>query len=252
MDSENKSCVQAQRKMIHLQVSGSYSKEDLENLLKNFQDTYAQSGVIATPSNVVASVIDATPDISGLILTPKVTAIEIAEAIVKVLQAYDRGNGDKPTQDYADLDKESRVEILNRIQTVLRFGGLPAGDGGLSPRDHLFIAVVSIFANKLMMPDTSKSIRVTRVAQKEGDQNEEIFFHDLKNGDLFSYDGHMFVANDNPYVNWVADPIPVISIDAEPYVDPAPVPEHLIKQSTPSEKEVQSVPRKVRNTQRKK
>jgi hypothetical protein len=237
----------AVRQMIHLQVSGEHSQEDLVSLLTQFQETLKDSGVIATPNNVVASVIQTTQDLTGMILTPKMTAIEIATVVVDVLNGFDVGQGNDASATFAELDDEAKLEILNRIQFVLRFGVLPPvlseGEEQNRKRDAIFEAVVRALGSKLTAPSAENLITVTRIAQKEGDEDFDISFKELVQGDVFKHGEGTYVAESNPYVNWIANPLPIITIDAKLYVAPDPVaPEDAKATGKPSKKKVQSKP----------
>jgi hypothetical protein len=234
------------RQMIHLQVSGEHSQEDLVSLLTQFQETLKDGGVIATPNNVVASVIQTTQDLTGMILTPKMTAIEIATVVVDVLNGFDVGQGNDASATFAELDDEAKLEILNRIQFVLRFGVLPPvlseGEEQNRKRDAIFEAVTRSLGSKLTAPNTENLITVIRVAQKAGDEDFQINFKELVQGDIFKHGDDTFLARSNPYVNWIAQPLPVVTIDAELYKAPEPVAPEELKTSTRSKKKVQLKP----------
>jgi hypothetical protein len=97
MENQENEVSATPRQMIHLKVAGEVSQEDLLTLITQFQETALQGGVIATPNNVVADVITTTSDVSGLILTPKMTAVEIAAVVVDVLQGFDIAQGNEPS-----------------------------------------------------------------------------------------------------------------------------------------------------------
>src|ERR1700756_2878216 len=89
------------RQIIHLQVAGDISQEDLVTLITKFQETALQGGVIATQNNVVANVIQTT-DLAGTILTPKMMALEIAVVVVEALRGFDRGQGNEPSPTFVE------------------------------------------------------------------------------------------------------------------------------------------------------
>jgi hypothetical protein len=234
------------RQMIHLQVSGEHSQEDLVSLLTQFQETLKDSGVIATPNNVVASVIQTTQDLTGMILTPKMTALEIAAVAVDVLNGLDSVTANETSPKFSELEQDAKFEILKRIQFILRFGSLPRPDVHSvadSTRDALFEAVVRALGSKLTAPSAENLITVTRIAQKEGDEDFDISFKELVQDDVFKHGEGTYIAESNPYVNWIANPLPIITIDAKLYVAPDPVaPEDAKATGKPSKKKVQSKP----------
>jgi hypothetical protein len=220
------------RQMIHLQVSGEHSQEDLVSLLTQFQETLKDGGVIATPNNVVASVIQTTQDLTGMILTPKMTALEIAAVAVDVLNGLDSVTANETSPKFSEF--------------ILRFGSLPRPDVHSvadSTRDALFEAVVRALGSKLTAPSAENLITVTRIAQKEGDEDFDISFKELVQDDVFKHGEGTYIAESNPYVNWIANPLPIITIDAKLYVAPDPVaPEDAKATGKPSKKKVQSKP----------
>lgn len=232
--------VAAPRQLIHLKVAGDYTQEDLANLITQFHQTALEGGVIATPNNVVAEVIQTT-DLAGLILTPKLTAVEIAAVAVDVLNGFD--NTTSPA--FAEFDHDAQLEILHRVQSILRFGSFTtvADDASSATRDSLFEAVVRSLGKKLTQPSVENLITVTRIAQKEGDEDFDVNFKELVAGDIFKHGEGTFVAESNPYINWIANPVPVVTIDAKVYQAPEPVaPEDIKATSKPSKKKVQSKP----------
>jgi hypothetical protein len=186
--------------------------------------------------------IQSDTELSGMILTPKMTALEIAAAAVDVLRAFDRSQGLDDTTAFADLEQRAQFEILSRLQFVLRFGALPPSEGTAEEhtRDALFVSVARSLGSKLTSPNVATLIDVIRVAQKEGDEDFQINFKDLVAGDIFKHGEGMFVARSNPYVNWIAQPLPIVTIDAEVYQAPAPIASEDAKASAPSKKKVQS------------
>jgi hypothetical protein len=60
------------------------------------------------------------------------------------------------------------------------------------------------------------------------------------------------VAQSDPYVNWIADPLPTITLDASGYEEAAPVAPEDVKVSASSENHVQSKPSKSKARNRKK
>lgn len=246
---------QKPRKMIHIQVAGEYTSEDLSKIVQHFMEASLDSkgGIVATPDNVTVNNIEIPEDLSGMILTPKMTAKEVASVVVSALQGYDVGVGNQPTAAFNDLEDDAKLEILSRIQFVLRFGGLPGDDGEkLSVRDSIFVAVVNSLRNKLASPDVKNVIEVTRIAQKEGDEDEVCSFLGIRQGDVFDYQGQRFVAQSDPFINWIADPLPVVNLSAEAYVEQEPVPADEVKASAPAKKQVQSKPSKAKVHHRKK
>jgi hypothetical protein len=244
---------QQQRQMIHLQVSGEFNQDDLVNLIKKFQETAVEGGVIATPSNVTANVITTAEDLSGLILTPKLSALEVAAIAVEALRGYEIGEGGNSSPTFAELEEAEKVEILNRIQFVLRFGVMPDIQNSHSVLDSIFVKVVRALGTKMMAPKTDDLIRVTRIGQKEGDEDFEIGFLELRQGDVFKHGDNTYVTESDPYVNWIANPLPIITIDAKVYEEPAPVaPEDVKATSAGSKKKVQSKPSKSTAKTRKK
>lgn len=232
------------RQIIHLQVAGVQSQEDLVNILTQFQETLNNGGIIATQDNVVANVINTTSDLSGMILTPKMTAVELAAVAVDVLNGFEEAQNNAILPRFDELDQEAKIEILKRIQFILRFGSFQtiADDASSGTRDALFEAVVRSLGSKLTQPSTENLITVTRIAQKEGDEDFEVSFLELVQGDIFKHGEGIFVAESNPYVNWIASPLPIITIDAKLYQAPEqPAPED-VKRSKPSKKKVQSKP----------
>lgn len=209
----------ATRQMIHLQVAGDYSQEDLQNLIVQFQASVEQNGIVATPNNVVANVITTTTDLSGLVMTPKMTPVEIATVAVNALNGFEYGQGNPVSPNFAEMDQEAQIEILRRIQHVLRYGSFRtiADDTSSATRDAIFESVTHSLAAKLIHPSLENLITVTRIAQKEGDEDFDINFKDLVKGDIFKHGDGVFVAESNPYVNWIASPIPQVTIDATPY-----------------------------------
>jgi hypothetical protein len=240
------------RQMFHLQVTGEFNQEEMTNLVTQFHETALQGGVIATPANVVANVITTTSEISGLILTPKLSAIEIAGVVVEALRGLDVGQGNEASPAFADLDEDAKVEILNRIQHLLRFGSLPAVDGpSAETRDAIFVSVTRALGSKLVAPNQENLIIVTRIAQKEGDEDFDVSFKDLVQGDIFKHGDATFVAESNPYVNWIANPLPIITLDAKLYQAPE-VTSMEMTESAPSKKKVQSASSKSTAKSRKK
>lgn len=244
------------RKMIHLQVAGEFTQEDLSNLVQQFHQAHLENGVVATPNNVTASIIETPEQLDGAILTPKMTAKELASVVVAALQGFDVGQGNKPSANFADLDAELQAAILQRVQFVLRFGWLPPvfdnSEEQNKTRDAIFEATVRALGGKLAQPDASKTIQVVRHAQKEGDEDAACGFLELAHGDIFSYGDNKFVAESDPYINWIADPLPLITIDAKLYEEPAPVPADEVKASAPAKKQVQSRTSKSKAHHRKK
>lgn len=225
----------AKRRMFHLQVAGEYSQEDLSNLVLQFQKTLETDGVIATPNNVTANVIETPEDLSGLILTPKMTAKEVATVAIAAVQGYAHdGPLDNQVKGFAELDAEAQADVLNQLQCVLRFGGLPPSEDRNSVHDAIFASTVKALANKMAMPDFKKVIEVTRI------NGETCSFLDLVAGDIFTHDDKKFVALSAPYVNWVADPLPIITIDAEYYGENDPAAEEQAEASADQETDVQS------------
>lgn len=244
MENQETPAVATPRTMIHLQVAGEVSQDDMARILTEFQETLKNGGVIATPANVVANVITATTDLSGLILTPKMTALEIATVVVATLGALE-----SDSTVFADLDEDAKVEILTRIQQVLRFGGLlESTDEQL--RDALFVAIVRALGSKLATPSTKDLITVTRISQKEGDEDFEVSFGELQQGDIFKHGDALFIAESAPYINWIANPLPIITIDAKLYQSPEAV--TSTDASEAEEKKVQSKPSKSTAKARKK
>lgn len=247
---------QKPRKMIHIQVAGEYTSEDLAKIVQSFMETSLdqKGGVIATPNNVTVNNIEIPEDLSGMILTPKMTAKEVAAVVVSALQGYDVGVGNEPTAAFSDLEDDAKLEILSRIQFVLRFGGLPVTAEGekLTVRDSIFVATVNALRTKLASPDSKNIIQVTRIAQKMGDEDQACSFLDIRQGDLFDYQGQRFVAQSDPFINWIADPLPVINLNAEAYTEPEPVAPEEVKASASSKKQVQSKPSKAKVHHRKK
>jgi hypothetical protein len=244
---ENQNEVTTPRAMIHLQVAGEHTQEDLVNLITQFQNTWNDSGVIATNNNVVANMIQSDVELSGMILTPKMTALEIATVAVDVLRAFDRSQGRDNSPVFAELEQAA--------QFVLRYGALPPSEGTAEEhtRDALFVSVVRSLGSKLMIPSMANLINVIRVAQKEGDEDFQISFKDLVAGDIFKHGEGTFVAKSNPYVNWIAQPLPVVTIDAEVYQVSEPVaPEDIKATRKPSKKKVQSTASKSTARTRKK
>jgi hypothetical protein len=249
MENQENEVSATPRQMIHLKVAGEVSQEDLLTLITQFQETALQGGVIATPNNVVADVITTTSDVSGLILTPKMTAVEIAAVVVDVLQGFDIAQGNEPSPadfgeplpTFAQFEEEAKLEI----QFILRFGSLPKGTEGRdeATRDALFESVTRSLGSKLTAPSLDNLITVTRIAQKEGDEDFDVNFKDLVMGDIFKHGDHKLVAQSNPYVNWIANPLPIVTIDAKVYQEPELVnPEEAKATSKPSKKKVQSKP----------
>jgi hypothetical protein len=236
----------APRQIIHLQVAGDFSQEDLAALVAKFQETAMQGGVIATPNNVVANVITTTADIAGTILTPKMTALEIAEIAVDLLNSYDsQTRPELSAVKFSELEDDAKLEILGRIQGILRYGALLRGASNSeeSIRDALFTSIVVSLGTKLAAPNMNNLISVTRLAQKEGDEDAEVNFKDLMDGDLFKHGDHKLVVQGSPYVNWIANPLPVVTIDAKVYQEPEPVaPEEVKASRATSKKKVQSKP----------
>lgn len=233
------------RQMIHLQVAGEISQDDMVLLLSQFQQTLNDNGTIATQNNVVASVIQTTSDLAGLILTPKMTALEVAAIVVEALRGFDIGQGNDPSPAFAELDQDAKVEILNRIQFVLRYGSLPkvSDDTSNATRDEIFVAVTRALGTKLTAPRADSLITVTRIAQKEGDEDFDVSFKNLVQGDIFKHADAIYSAESGPYVNWVANPLPIITIEAKLYEVPEPVaPEDVKATRKPSKKKVQSKP----------
>ncbi len=240
---QNQNEVAAPREMLHLQVAGNLSQEEMVSLLTQFQATWKDSGVIATTNNVVSNVISPTTELAGMILTPKLTAVEIAEVAVEVLRGFDVGQGNEvATPPFAELSQDAQNQFLNVIQCILRFGGLPPTDADIDgkTRDALVASVVHALGQKLVFPSTENLINVTKVAQKEGDEDFEVSFKDLVAGDVFKHGEGTFVAKSNPYVNWIANPLPIVTIDAATYQAPEPVAPEDVKTSKPSKKKVQS------------
>jgi hypothetical protein len=226
----------ATRQMIHLQVAGEHSQDDLVTLITQFQQTLNDGGVIATPSNVVASVIETTGEVAGLVLTPKLSALEIAAIIVESLRGFDIGQGNEASPSFVEIDQDAKVEILNRIQFILRYGSL------LKVSDSTDNATRAL-GTKLTFPSDKNLITVTRIAQKEGDEDFDVSFKELVQGDIFKHGDGIYIAESSPYVNWIAHPLPIITIDAKVYEAPAPVaPEDVKGKSKPSKKKVQSKP----------
>lgn len=246
---------QKPRKMIHIQVAGEYPAEELEKMVRLFMEASLEpNGVVATPENVTVNNVEIAEDLSGMVLTPKMTAKEVASVVVAVLQGYDVGVGNEPTAAFNDLEDDAKLEILTRIQFVLRFGGLPVTAEGekLSVRDSIFVATVNSLRTKLALPDGKRVIEVTRIAQKEGEQDAVVSFLDLRQGDIFQYQEMKLVAQSDPYVNWIADPLPTITLDASGYEEAAPVAPEDVKVSASSENHVQSKPSKSKARNRKK
>jgi hypothetical protein len=146
---------------------------------------------------------------------------------------------------FAQFEEEAKLEILERIQFILRFGSLPKGTEGRdeATRDALFESVTRSLGSKLTAPSLDNLITVTRIAQKEGDEDFDVNFKDLVMGDIFKHGDHKLVAQSNPYVNWIANPLPIVTIDAKVYQEPELVnPEEAKATSKPSKKKVQSKP----------
>lgn len=246
MEIQETSPVATTRQMIHLQVAGEHTQEDLVNIISKFQETLQAGGVIATANNVVASVIQTTDDLAGMILTPKMTALEIASIVVDVIRDFDVSQGTEPSARFSDIEQDAKLEVMRRIQAVLRFGAFAPSEGSASEeltRDALFMSVVRSLGSKLSAPSLDNLISVTRIAQKEGDEDFDVNFKELVAGDIFKHGEGTFVAESNPYVNWVANPLPVVTIDAKVYQAPEPVaPEDIKATSKPSKKKVQSKP----------
>jgi hypothetical protein len=245
METQANEVAATPRKMFHLQVAGEQTQEDLVNIITQFQETLKTGGIIATPNNVVASVIETTSDLTGMVLTPKMTAPEIAAVVVDVLRGFDIGQGYEASAAFADLEQDAKLEILGRIQFILRFGALPKGTEGRdeATRDALFEAVARSLGSKLTAPRLDNLIIVKRISQKEGDEDFDVGFNELVKGDIFKHGEGIFVAESNPYVNWVAHPLPIITIDAKLYQAPESVaPEDIKATSKPSKKKVQSKP----------
>jgi hypothetical protein len=235
----------ATRQMIHLQVAGEHSQDDLVTLITQFQQTLNDGGVIATPSNVVASVIETTGEVAGLVLTPKLSALEIAAIIVESLRGFDIGQGNEASPSFVEIDQDAKVEILNRIQFILRYGSLlkVSDSTDNATRDAIFEALTRALGTKLTFPSDKNLITVTRIAQKEGDEDFDVSFKELVQGDIFKHGDGIYIAESSPYVNWIAHPLPIITIDAKVYEAPAPVaPEDVKGKSKPSKKKVQSKP----------
>jgi hypothetical protein len=229
------------RRMLHIQAAGAYTTDDLVALIKNIQETWDAGGIIATPNTVTAQVIESDTDLSGMLLTAKLSAVELASIAVSVLRGFDIGQGNEPSPLFEELDEQAKAEIMSRIQCVLRLGTLPPNGGDVTEqtRDAIFVATVRALGPKLAAPDMSTMIKVTRVAQKQGDEDSEIMFNELVAGDIFKYqnkdgDFGIFVAASNPYIQWTADPIPVVTIDAKVFT-PDPVAPEEIKVSSTSE-----------------
>lgn len=244
------------RQIIHLQVAGEHSQEDLVTLITQFQQTALEGGVIATPENVIANVIHAPVDLAGMVLTPKMTALEIAAVVVEALRGLDIGQGIQPSPTFVELEQNAKIEILNRIQFVLRFGALPPllseGEEQNKTRDAIFEAVARSLGSKLAIPNEESLITVTRIAQKEGDEDFDVSFKEIVQGDIFKHAGATYLAESNPYMNWIAHPLPVLTLDAKQYQAPEPVAPEDVKQSAPSKKKVQSKPSKSTAKPRKK
>jgi hypothetical protein len=253
MENQEQEVAAQPRKMIHLQVAGTHTQEELATLIAEFQKTWADNGIIATPANVVATLIQSTEDLSGLILTPKATYLEVAAGVVSILRAFDVGQGNEPSPLFFELDQDAQREVLGRIQCVMRFGGLPPSDGNVTEktRDLIFVESVRALGSNLTAPNGQNSINVVRVAQKEGDEDKEVRFHELVAADIFKHNDQKFIALSDPYVNWVAHPLPVITIDAEVYAAPEPVAPEDVKSCETSEKKVQSKPSKSKAKNRK-
>lgn len=247
---------QKPRKMIHIQVAGECTSEELERIVRLFMESTLDpnGSIVATPNNVTVNNVEIPEDLSGMILTPKMTAKEVAAVVVSALQGYDVGVGNEPTAAFIDLEDDAKLEILSRIQFVLRFGGLPVTDEGekLSVRDSIFVATVNALRTKLAAPNAKNIIQVTRIAQKEGDEDQVCSFIDLRQGDIFEHQGQRFVAQSDPFINWIADPLPVINLNAEAYKEPDPVAPEEVKASASSKKQVQSKPSKAKVHHRKK
>lgn len=244
------------RKMTHLQVAGEYTSEELAEVVRLFMETTLDpdGGVVATQNNVTVNNIEIPEDLSGMILTPKMTAKEVASVVVAAIQGYDAGVGNTPTPAFNDLEDDAKQEILARIQFVLRFGGLPLAENEekLSVRDSIFIATVNALRTKLVFPDAKNVIQVTRIAQKEGEEDQTCSFIDLRHGDIFNHLGTKLVAQSDPYVNWIADPLPAITLDARAYEEPESVAPEDVKVSASAKKQVQSKPSKAKVHHRKK
>lgn len=247
MENQENTQEKKTRTLIHLQVSGDYSQEELSKLVQEFHQTYLEGGAIGTPENVTANLIETDQDLNGLILTPKMTAKELATVVVSALQGFDIGQGNKPTDDFDKLSQEDQAEILAKIQMVMRFGGLPESENNVTARtrDAIFVSVVRALAKKMWIPQLTGIVKVTRVAIKAGEKDEECTILDLKQGDVFKHGEHTLVAQSDPYVNWIADPLPQISLDAKVYEAPQET------ASKEEKKEVQSKPSKAKSTRKK-
>jgi hypothetical protein len=254
MENQEQEVAATPRKMLHIQVSGNASQENLATLVSEFQKTWDNNGIIATQDNVAANIIQSNEELAGMILTPKMAIGEVASIVVDVIRAFDIGQGNEPSPLFVELDQDAQVEVLNRIQCVLRFGALPPSEGGIAEktRDAIFVATARALGVKLTVPSLDKMINVVKIAQKVGAEDFEVNFSEIGAGDIFKHQDKTFVAESNPYVNWIAQPFPVVTLDAKVYQKPEPVAPEDIKKSAPVEKKVQSKPSKPQTKTRKK
>lgn len=242
------------RKMLHVQVAGNATQEELETVLKQFHQTWLDNGVIASRENVSASIIELNEEISGTILVPAMTAEHIAYVAHNINRAYCEAIGEPVPPHWEEADQDMRNSLLRGVLFTLRHNSTPEMQHeewmktkleqgwklgpvkdaekkehpNLVPydqlpqeqrvKDFLFRGVVNSLRWKLAVPNANDTIDVQKIvkgADGEPETTETVKIISLVIGDEFIHQDKRFVVRTLPYINY-ALPIPVWQLDVDP------------------------------------
>lgn len=250
---EHKSQQQPSKKMLFIQVAGDASHDELMDVLRQFHQSWQESGIVVARPGVTASILESDQDISGIVLNPTFTAEHIAYVAYNVNRALQEAIGETPAPHWEEATEEAKQSILRGVVFALRYNATPEQQHdawvqdkfkngwshgavkseedkthpNLVPynalpemqrvKDSLFQAVVRSLRWKLAVPktDNTVNVQVTRADEHGAETTQTISLLELKEGEQFELEGNQYVAVSAPYINY-APAIPVWSIDAQP------------------------------------
>lgn len=241
------------RRMLHVQLAGNATQEELETILKQFDATWREGGVIASRDNIIASIIETDLDLSGTILVPAMTAEHIAYVAHNINRVYCEAIGDPVPPHWEDADQSIKESAVRGVLYTLRHNATPEMQHeawmktrteqgwkygpvkddekkehpNLVPynelpqaarvKDYLFQGVVNALRWKLAVPKTDDTISVEKLikgADGNPDSTETVKILTLAIGDEFFHKGKHFVVTSQAYVNY-QQPIPVWQLDVD-------------------------------------